>query len=37
MMSRKKILIVEDDEFVVEAMTMILDEEGFEVASSIDG
>jgi len=36
-MSLKKILIVEDDEFVVEAMTMILEEEGFEVASSTDG
>ncbi len=36
-MDRKKILIVEDDEFVVEAMTMILEETGFDVASSVDG
>jgi DNA-binding response OmpR family regulator len=36
-MTRKKILVVEDDEFVVEAMTMILEEQGFDVASSTDG
>jgi DNA-binding response OmpR family regulator len=36
-MERKKILVVEDDEFVVEAMTMILEEQGFDVASSTDG
>jgi len=36
-MANKKILIVEDDEFVVEAMTMILEEQGFSVASSTDG
>jgi len=36
-MERKKILIIEDDEFVVEAMTMILEEQGFDVASSTDG
>ena len=36
-MNPKKILIVEDDAFVVEAMTMILEEEGFDVASSVDG
>ncbi|OCX50911.1 response regulator receiver protein [Mucilaginibacter sp. PPCGB 2223] len=36
-MTRKKILVVEDDEFVVEAMTMILEEQGFEVASSTNG
>jgi len=36
-MSQKKILIVEDDEFVVEAMVMIFEEQGFIVASSMDG
>ena len=36
-MSRKRILIVEDDAFIVEALTMILDEQGFEIRSSGDG
>ena len=36
-MPRKRILIVEDDTFIVEALSMILDDEGFEVTSSADG
>ena len=36
-MNRKKILVVEDDEFVVEAMSMILEEQGFDVVSSTNG
>lgn len=33
----KKILIVEDDAFIVEALSMVLSEQGYEVASSMDG
>jgi two-component system alkaline phosphatase synthesis response regulator PhoP len=30
-------LIVEDDAFIVEALSMLLEEEGFSVTSSVDG
>ncbi len=33
----KKILIVEDDAFIVEALSMVLSDEGYDVASSLDG
>jgi DNA-binding response OmpR family regulator len=36
-MMNKKILIVEDDAFIVEALSMVLSEQGYEVASSMDG
>lgn len=36
-MSNKKILIVEDDAFIVEALSMVLSDEGYDVASSTDG
>ena len=36
-MSRKRILIVEDDPFVVEALSMLLEDQGFEVVFSYDG
>jgi DNA-binding response OmpR family regulator len=36
-MMNKKILIVEDDAFIVEALSMVLSEQGYDVASSMDG
>lgn len=36
-MAKKRILIVEDDAFIVEALTMILDEQGYDITSSGDG
>ncbi len=36
-MNNKRILIVEDDAFIVEALSMLLEEQGFEVISSFDG
>jgi DNA-binding response OmpR family regulator len=36
-MYTKRILIVEDDAFIVEALSMIFEDEGFSVTSSADG
>jgi DNA-binding response OmpR family regulator len=36
-MGRKRILIVEDDAFIVDALSMLLEDQGFEVTSSADG
>lgn len=36
-MGRKRILIVEDDAFIVDALSMVLEEQGFDVSSSVDG
>jgi len=36
-MGRKRILIVEDDAFIVDALSMLLEDQGFDVTSSADG
>lgn len=36
-MSRKKVLIAEDDPAILDAMKMILEDEGYEVQTTVDG
>jgi DNA-binding response OmpR family regulator len=36
-MARKRILIVEDDAFIIEALSMVLEDQGYDVSSSEDG
>lgn len=36
-MARKRILIIEDDAFIVEALSMVLEDEGYDIISSADG